>query len=106
MRFSLYLFIMLFGAYTYAQVPTDGLVAHYPFNGSANDVSGYNNNGQLNGGIGRTDLPGGDTATLRDSILREILSLPDEALLLSGHGPATTVGLERRQNPFLRQWFG
>jgi len=58
------------------------------------------------GGIGRTDLPGGDTATLRDSILREILSLPDEALLLSGHGPATTVGLERRQNSFLRQWFG
>lgn len=58
------------------------------------------------GSIGRTDLPGGDVATLRRSIEREILSLPDEALLLSGHGPATTVGLERRQNPFLRQWFG
>lgn len=58
------------------------------------------------GSVGRTDLPGGDTATLRDSIRREILSLPDGALLLSGHGPATTVGLERRQNPFLRQWFG
>jgi len=58
------------------------------------------------GSVGRTDLPGGDLAGLRRSIEREILSLPDEALLLSGHGPATTVGLERRQNPFLRQWFG
>lgn len=58
------------------------------------------------GSVGRVDLPGGDEATLRESIRREILSLPDASLLLSGHGPATTVGLERRQNPFLRQWFG
>lgn len=57
------------------------------------------------GSVGRVDLPGGDEATLRESIRREILSLPDEALLLSGHGPATTVGLERRHNPFLRHWF-
>lgn len=58
------------------------------------------------GSVGRVDLPGGDEATLRQSIRREILALPDDALLLSGHGPATTVGLERRQNPFLRHWFG
>lgn len=51
--------------------------------------------------IGRTDLPGGDTQTLLASIRREVLSLPDETLLLPGHGPPTTVGEERRGNPFL-----
>jgi len=51
--------------------------------------------------IGRTDLPGGDHATLIDSIRRQVLSLPDETRLLSGHGPETTVGRERSSNPFL-----
>lgn len=53
------------------------------------------------GSIGRTDLPGGDMATLLASIRREVLSLPDETRLLPGHGPETTVGEERRTNPFL-----
>jgi glyoxylase-like metal-dependent hydrolase (beta-lactamase superfamily II) len=53
------------------------------------------------GSIGRTDLPGGDYATLIDSIRMEILSLPDDTRLLSGHGGETTVGIERRYNPFL-----
>jgi glyoxylase-like metal-dependent hydrolase (beta-lactamase superfamily II) len=53
------------------------------------------------GGVGRTDLPGGDWHTLLQSIQQEILVLPDDTLLLSGHGPATTVGQERRTNPFL-----
>jgi hydroxyacylglutathione hydrolase len=53
------------------------------------------------GSIGRTDLPGGDFDTLLTSIHSQILSLPDETRLLSGHGPQTTVGAERRQNPFL-----
>ena len=52
-------------------------------------------------GIGRTDLPGGDYETLIDSILAQIMTLPDETRLLSGHGPETTVGLERQMNPFL-----
>jgi len=52
-------------------------------------------------GVGRTDLPGGDWGTLLASIQREILSLPDSAVLYSGHGPATTVAEERRWNPFL-----
>lgn len=52
-------------------------------------------------GIGRTDLPGGDFATLMRSIREQVLSLPDETRLLSGHGPETTVGMERRLNPFL-----
>jgi len=58
------------------------------------------------GSIGRTDLPGGDLETLLGSIRREILTLPDETVLHPGHGPATTVGHERRSNPFLRPDFG
>jgi len=53
------------------------------------------------GSIGRTDLPGGDYDTLIDSIRSQILSLPDETRLLSGHGPETTVGREKSYNPFL-----
>jgi glyoxylase-like metal-dependent hydrolase (beta-lactamase superfamily II) len=53
------------------------------------------------GSIGRTDLPGGDMDTLLASIQAQILSLPDDYAVLSGHGPATTVGVERRSNPFL-----
>ncbi len=52
-------------------------------------------------GIGRTDLPGGDLATLMRSIREEILTLPDETVLYNGHGPPTTVGEERMGNPFL-----
>lgn len=53
------------------------------------------------GSIGRTDLPGGDFDTLMESIQKQILSLPDDTRLLSGHGPETTVGRERMWNPFL-----
>ena len=53
------------------------------------------------GSIGRTDLPGGDYDTLLRSIARHILTLPDTTVLYNGHGPATTVGAERRTNPFL-----
>ena len=55
------------------------------------------------GSIGRTDFPGSDHNTLVESIRREILSLPDDYAVLSGHGPATTVGVERRSNPFLNE---
>lgn len=53
------------------------------------------------GSIGRTDLPGGDHATLIKSIVEKILTLPDDTRVLSGHGPETTVGIERSSNPFL-----
>ncbi len=53
------------------------------------------------GGIGRTDLPGGDYDTLIRSIRTQILILPYETRLLSGHGGETTVGVERVENPFL-----
>ncbi len=55
------------------------------------------------GGVGRTDFPGGDWQQLLDSIRRNVLCLPDETLLWPGHGPQTTVGRERRTNPYLRQ---
>ena len=53
------------------------------------------------GSIGRTDLPGGDYQTILDSLARVCLTLPDETLVLSGHGPQTTIGAERQSNPFL-----
>jgi hydroxyacylglutathione hydrolase len=53
------------------------------------------------GSVGRTDLPGGNWDTLLSSIKQEVLSLPDETRLLSGHGPVTTVGQERKTNPFV-----
>lgn len=53
------------------------------------------------GSIGRTDLPGGDHRQLINSIRSEILSLPDQTKVLPGHGPDTTVGVEKRSNPFL-----
>ena len=53
------------------------------------------------GSIGRTDLPGADFDTLIASIERELLSLPDSTTVHTGHGPDTTIGHERRTNPFL-----
>jgi len=55
------------------------------------------------GSVGRTDLPGGDWETLEKSIREQIYTLPDETRLLSGHGPETTVGEEKRGNPFVSQ---
>ena len=54
------------------------------------------------GSIGRTDLPGGDPETLLASIRDKLLPLGDDVAVVPGHGPATTVGRERRSNPFLR----
>ena len=52
------------------------------------------------GSIGRTDLPGGNHATLIESIKQQLFTLPDEVTVYPGHGPATTIGEERRTNPF------
>lgn len=54
------------------------------------------------GSVGRTDLPGGNTDTLLRSIHDRLLPLPDETLVIPGHGPATTIGQERESNPFLQ----
>ena len=53
------------------------------------------------GSIGRTDLPGGDYQQLLDSIRTKLLTLPDSTVVYPGHGPSTTIGAERRSNPFL-----
>ena len=60
----------------------------------------------FNGSIGRTDLFGGDFATLMRSIREQVLTLPDETTLHTGHGPDTTVGHERRTNPFVTGVYG
>jgi hydroxyacylglutathione hydrolase len=56
----------------------------------------------FNGGIGRTDLPGGDFATLERSIQEQIYTLPADTVVYPGHGPATTVGDEKSSNPYVR----
>lgn len=55
------------------------------------------------GSIGRTDLPGGSFDRILDSLLSRLLALPDETLVIPGHGPATTIGEERETNPFLQK---
>ncbi len=54
------------------------------------------------GSIGRTDLPGGDDAAMRNSLLTKVLGLDDRSVLLPGHGPQTTMAAERRSNPYLQ----
>jgi glyoxylase-like metal-dependent hydrolase (beta-lactamase superfamily II) len=54
------------------------------------------------GSIGRTDLPGGNTEQIIDSIESRLLTLADETRVIPGHGLNTTIGVERRSNPFLR----
>lgn len=56
----------------------------------------------FNGSIGRTDLPGGDYATLEKSIQEKMYKLPDNYTVYSGHGPETTIGKEKKSNPFVR----
>lgn len=68
-----------------------------------NETDGYVIAGDVlfEGSIGRTDLPGGDHETLLGSILTRIMPLPDTTKVYPGHGGPTTVGKERRSNPFL-----
>jgi len=54
------------------------------------------------GSIGRTDLPGGNSAQIIDSIETRLMALPDETRVIPGHGPDSTIGEERESNPFLR----
>jgi hydroxyacylglutathione hydrolase len=54
------------------------------------------------GSIGRTDLPGGNFEQIIDSIHSRLLNLPDETRVVPGHGPATTIAVERKTNPFLK----
>ena len=56
----------------------------------------------FNGSIGRTDLPGGNFDTLINSIRTQVFVLPDDTIVYSGHGPATSIGNEKKFNPFLQ----
>jgi len=58
------------------------------------------------GGIGRTDLPGGSHEKIMASLHRRILPLPDDIVVVPGHGPLTTIGKERQYNPFLNEFRG
>jgi hydroxyacylglutathione hydrolase len=55
------------------------------------------------GGVGRTDLPGGDWETLLESVAALLERFPPETIVYSGHGPATTLGREAAENPFLAE---
>ena len=55
------------------------------------------------GSIGRTDLPGGSFEKIIHSLHEKLLTLPDDTIVTPGHGPQTTIGLERETNPFLRR---
>ena len=76
---------------------------------SPGSVSFYSEPGQFviggdvlfNGSIGRTDLPGGDYDTLVNSIRKQLFVLPDEVKVYSGHGPITSIGSEKMNNPFV-----
>lgn len=59
----------------------------------------------FNRGIGRTDLLGGDLMTLLESIRNKLLTLPEETIVYCGHGPKTTIGEEKRENPFIAGMF-
>ena len=55
------------------------------------------------GSIGRTDLPGGSFDKIINSLHEKVLALPDETVVVPGHGPVTTIGVERESNPFLQK---
>jgi hydroxyacylglutathione hydrolase len=69
-----------------------------------NEKDGYVVSGDVlfNGSVGRTDLPGGDFKILFNSIQTQLFTLPDETKVYSGHGPVTTIGYEKMNNPFVK----
>lgn len=82
-----------------AHVPghaVDSVIFHLPHPGVV-----FSGDTLFAGSIGRTDLPGGSARQLLDGISRHLLVLPGETNVLSGHGPATTIGREIAQNPFI-----
>jgi glyoxylase-like metal-dependent hydrolase (beta-lactamase superfamily II) len=93
----------MFGVHAEAPPPVDGYLEPGTLVGEGYAIVG---DVVFRGSIGRTDLPGGDFQRLMRSIREEVLTLPDETTLYSGHGPETTVGFERVANPFLVPHYG
>jgi len=89
-------------AYNVARVEaTDSLVEGIPYRaGSIGDVV-FTGDALFAGSIGRSDFENSDGAALLEGIRTKLLTLPDDVIVYSGHGPATTIGEERRTNPFL-----
>jgi glyoxylase-like metal-dependent hydrolase (beta-lactamase superfamily II) len=81
-----------------------GSVSFYYRGGSGGEGFILGGDVLFNQSIGRTDLPGGSFEVLINSIQTQFLTLPDETRVYSGHGPETTVGAERRNNPFLQEF--
>jgi hydroxyacylglutathione hydrolase len=94
----------------FIKIGEDSLEIRFTPGHSPGSVSFYSaENGFIIGGdvlfnrsIGRTDLPGGSMETLMESIQTQFFTLPDETKIYSGHGPVTTVGYEKGNNPFVR----
>ena len=94
----------------FIKIGEDALEIRFTPGHSPGSISFYSaENGFIIGGdvlfnrsIGRTDLPGGSMETLMDSIRTQFFTLPDETKVYSGHGPVTTVGYEKGNNPFVR----
>jgi glyoxylase-like metal-dependent hydrolase (beta-lactamase superfamily II) len=89
----------------------DFLVRHIPGHSAGHVVYIYNNHQPplvfagdviFAGSVGRTDFPDGDFDALAANIRAKLFILPDATILLPGHGPTTTVGREKRHNPFVR----
>ena len=91
------------------QLGDDALEVFYTPGHSPGSITFYNEDAKFavagdvlfRSSIGRTDLPGGDFNTLISSIQEKLFSLPDDVTVYSGHGPETTIGEEKRTNPFL-----
>ena len=81
-----------------------GSISFYHRPGPADKAGGFIIGGDVlfSGSIGRTDLPGGNFDILVNSIHTQFFTLPDETKVYSGHGPVTTVGLEKMNNPFVK----
>jgi hydroxyacylglutathione hydrolase len=74
--------------------------------GSADEPLVFSGDVLFAGSIGRTDLPGGDLEAMVASLRTKVLPLPDPVVVLPGHGPRTTMAVERASNPYLRQLAG
>jgi glyoxylase-like metal-dependent hydrolase (beta-lactamase superfamily II) len=70
--------------------------------GEADESIVFTGDTLFRGGIGRTDLWGGDSAQIIRSLKGPLMSLGDDTRVVPGHGPLTSIGVERRQNPYLR----